>query len=191
MDNILFDFIGKYMTLSEKEKKAMRSLDVFRNFKKGTVLLKEGQYSKDGFFVLKGCIRSYYILDGDEKTTEFYTEMEGTTPHCVLTGKPSEYYISCVEDSIIIVSNTDMEQEMFEKFPRFETLCRLLSEDLLAKKQFSFDEFKTSSPEKRYGNLMETRPDLIQRVPQHQLSSYLGVTPQSLSRIRYRIMKRV
>ena len=78
----------------------------------------------------------------------------------------------------------------FEKFPKFETLCRILSEDLLAKQQFDFDEFKTSSPEQRYLNLLERRPDLIQRVPQHQLASFLGIKPQSLSRLKSRILQK-
>jgi CRP-like cAMP-binding protein len=189
MQNLLFDFISKYIPLSEEEKNAIVSLDIFRSVKKGTTLLKEGQNSKDGYFVLKGCIRTYYIINGEEKTTAFYTEMEGLTPHCVINKKPSEYYISCVEDSIISVANPDMEVEIFEKFPKFETLCRILSEELLAKQQTNFDEFKTSSPEQRYLNLLQKRPELIQRVPQHQLASYLGITPQSLSRLRARILE--
>jgi CRP-like cAMP-binding protein len=165
----------------------MVSLDIFRTFKKGTVLLKEGQHSIDGYFVLKGCIRTFYVIDGEEKTTSFYTEIEGITPNCVISKQPSEYFISCVEDSIIIVSNPNMEVEIFEKFPKFETLCRILSEQLLAKSQIIFDEFKISSPEKRYLNLLQNRPDLLQRVPQHQLASYLGIKPQSLSRLRTRL----
>ena len=189
MENILFDFISKYISLSEVEKKTIVSLDIFRTVKKGSILLKEGQKSNDGYFVLNGCIRTFYIIDGEEKTTDFYTEMEGHTPSCVLSKKPSQYSISCVEDSIITVSNPDMEAEVFEKFPKFETLCRILSEQLLSKSQSSFDEFKTSSPEKRYLNLLENRPDLLQRVPQHQIASYLGIKPQSLSRMRARIIE--
>ncbi|HMR82985.1 MAG TPA: Crp/Fnr family transcriptional regulator, partial [Niabella sp.] len=68
--------------------------------------------------------------------------------------------------------------------------CRILSEHLLAKSQVSFDTFKTSSPEQRYLNLMQDRPDLLQRIPQHQLASYLGITPQSLSRLRARIAEK-
>lgn len=80
-----------------------------------------------------------------------------------------------------------MERITFEKFPRFETLCRLLSEQLLAGNQAQFDAFRTSTPEQRYLHLMRTRPDLLQRVPQYQLASYLGIQPQSLSRIRKRL----
>lgn len=190
MHDILFDFLDNYITLSIEEKNAILDLDIFHTFTKDEMLLREGQRSRHGYFVLKGCIRSFYNIDGEEKTTAFYTEMEGVTPHCVGTGKPSEYSIACVEDSILTVSDPSMEEEMFRKFPKFETLCRLLSEDLLAKKQLDLDQFKTSSPEQRYVQLLEHRPDLIQRVPQHQLASYLGIKPQSLSRIKARIFEK-
>jgi len=190
MQDLLFDFISKYISLTEDEKKAIVSFDIFRSVKKGTTLLKEGQKSNEGYFVLKGCIRKYYIIGGEEKTTAFYTEMEGLTPHCVINKAPSEHYISCVEDTILIVTNPDMEADSFNKFPKFESLCRVLSEELLAKQQINFDEFKTSSPEQRYLNLLQKRPDLIQRVPQHQLASYLGIKPQSLSRLRARIIEK-
>lgn len=190
MQDILFDFISKYISLTDEEKNAILSVDIFRSVKKGTILLKEGQRSKDSYFVLKGCIRTYYDIDDEEKTTAFYTEMEGLTPNCVLSKTPSEYYVSCIEDSIITVSNTDMETEINSKFPKFETMCRMMAEENLAKKQIDFDEFKTSSPEQRYLNLLEKRPDLIQRVPQHQLASYLGIKPQSLSRLRGRLLEK-
>lgn len=190
MQDLLFDFVSKYIPLTKEEKNAMISLDIFRTEKKGTVLLKQGQKSMDGYFVLKGCIRTYYVIDGEEKTTAFYTEMEGHTPNCVISKEPSEYYVATTEDSIITVSNPDMEDEMFERFPKFEKLCRVMSEELIVKQQINFDDFKTSSPEQRYLNLLENRPDLFQRVPQHQLASYLGVKPQSLSRLRARILEK-
>jgi CRP-like cAMP-binding protein len=190
MQDLLFDFISKYIALTEDEKNAILSLDIFRPVKKGTILLKEGQQSKNSYFVLKGCIRTYYVLESEEKTTAFYTEMEALTPPCVISKTPSEYYISCVEDTILVVSNADMGVAINRKFPKFEIMCRILSEELLAKQQIDFDAFKTSSPEQRYLNLVQKRPDLIQRVPQHQLASYLGIKPQSLSRLRARILEK-
>jgi CRP-like cAMP-binding protein len=190
MQDTLFNFLSKYIPLTEDEKNAILSLDIFRSIKKGTILLKEGQKTTENYFVLKGCIRKYYIVEGEEKTTAFYTEMEGLTPHCAINDEPSEYYISCVEDSIMIIANPEMGVELFNKFPKFESLCRVLSEDLLAKQQIDFDAFKTTSPEQRYLNLIQKRPDLIQRVPQHQLASYLGIKPQSLSRLRARILEK-
>nr|WP_288835564.1 Crp/Fnr family transcriptional regulator [uncultured Flavobacterium sp.] len=190
MQQILFDFLTKYVPLTEEEKNAIVSLDIFRSVKKGTVLLEEGQITKESYFVLQGCIRKYYVLEGEEKTTAFYTEMEGLTPHCVASQTASEYYVSCTEDCILIVSNADMESEVNGKFPKFDTLCKILSEERLGKQQIDFDAFKTSSPEQRYLNLLQSQPDLIQRVPQHQLASYLGIKPQSLSRLRARILEK-
>lgn len=133
MQDILFDFISKYISLTEDEKNALLSLNLFHLVKKGTVLLKEGQKSQESYFVLKGCIRTYYIIDGEEKTTSFYTEMDAITPHCVINKAPSDYFISCVEDSILLISNADMTVEINSKFPKFDIMCRLLSEELLAK----------------------------------------------------------
>ena len=191
MQDLLFDFISKYISLTEDEKNAITSLNIFRTMKKGATLLKEGQKSNEAYFVIKGCIRKYYITDGEEITTAFYTEMEGLTPHCVINNAPSDYFISCVEDSIVTVTNSDMEVEVNSKFPKFDIMCRKLGEELLAKQQIDFDNFKTSSPEQRYLNLLQNRPDLIQRVPQHQLASYLGIKPQSLSRLRARLIKKI
>lgn len=188
MTDILFDFISRYVSLSEEEKKFILSLDILRAVKKGSILLKEGQLSKESYLVLKGCIRTYYNVDGEEKTTNFFTELEVLIPPCVSSKTPSKYYVACVEDTMLAVSNSDLEAKLFKKFPKFESFSRILSEELLTQQQINFDEFKTSSPEQRYQDLLEKRPDLMQRVPQHQLASYLGIIPPSLSRLRARIM---
>ena len=121
MQDILFNFISKYISLTEDEKNAILSLDLFRSVKKGTILLKEGQKSKDGYFILKGCIRKYYIINGEEKTTDFFTEMEALTPHCVTNKAPSEYFISCVEDTILTVADPDIGVEVNAKFQMLQS----------------------------------------------------------------------
>lgn len=190
MEKILFDYIENYISLSEEEKQIIKDLSLTKYCRKGTVLVEADKKSQDNYFVLKGCLRCYYIVDGEEKTTEFYTELEILSPPCVMDGSYSKYYLTCAEDTVLLVSNPQIEQEAFAKFPRFETLCRVLSEQLATKTKVEFDNFKTSNPEKRYLSLIENRPDLIQRIPQHQLASYLGITPQSLSRLRRRIVKK-
>lgn len=187
MENELFDYLAQYMPLTDAEKQVIMDLKLVKKLKKGTVLLSEGQTSTESYFVLKGCIRSYYVVDGEEKTTDIFVEMEAFTPICVINKKPSQHFVACVEDCLLLVSKQEMEANVNAQFPRFETLCRVLSEELLAKKRSSLDDFKTTSPELRYQKLTETRADLIQRIPQHQLASYLGITPQSLSRIRKRM----
>ncbi|TWI85781.1 CRP-like cAMP-binding protein [Lacibacter cauensis] len=189
MKDLLFDFIAKYITLTEEEKNAILQLNIFHTVKKGVILLKEGQYSKESYFVLRGCIRTYYLKDGEERTTAFYTEMEALTPNCVIHQTPSDYYVSCLEDTVLSISNADKETEINSQFPKFEIMCRKMSEEILAKQRKDLDEFKISSPEQRYLNLLQNRPDLFQRVPQQQLASYLGITPQSLSRLRARVLE--
>lgn len=90
MENALLEFITKYITLTAEEKSTITSLKVFHTLKKGSFLLKEGQYSDESYFVLNGCLRSFYVIGGEEKTTAFYSEMEGFTPNCVLTKQPSD-----------------------------------------------------------------------------------------------------
>lgn len=190
MEKILFDFTDAHILLSDEEKQFILDSDLVIHYKKETVLLEAGKKSQDSYFVVKGCLRCYYIVDGEEKTTEFYTESEVLSPACVTEGTASDYYISCLEDTLLLVSNPKIEEVSFVKFPRFETLCRIVSEKLAAKTKMEFDTFKTSNPEQRYLALIKNRPDLLQRVPQHQLASYLGITPQSLSRLRNRIVKK-
>lgn len=185
----LFAFLEQMLPLTQDERDAILRLDIFKEYPKGTVLLKAGQVSDDYYFVVKGCFRTYFIQDGEEKCTGFYTEFENHNPLCVGTGKPSTYYIECLEDSMLVVARPDMEQRLFQEFPKFESLCRIQAERLLAKSQEEFNAFKFSSAEKRYLGLMESRPHILQRVPQHMIASYLGIQPESLSRIRKRLAK--
>ncbi len=189
MEDILFEYIEKYTTLTPEEKQIITDLAIFKDFKKGSILLKEGQFSSDNYLVITGCLRTYYIVDGEERTTAFYTESNSFTPVCTVNGTASDHYIACVEDSIVTVGNNEINKTIFEKFPRFKTLCRSVTEELLANNQSSFDNFKITNPEQRYLDLLKNKPGLMQRVPQHQLASYLGIKPQSLSRIRKRLLQ--
>lgn len=184
--DLLLGFVSKYVSLTEDEQELIRSLDLLRREKKGSVLLSAGEQPTYVYLVLTGCIRTYYVIDGEEKTTNFYTELEGLTPPGILQNAPSEYFIGCVEDTVLAAAHVGMEAEVLSRYPVFEKLCRLFSEELAARQQMDFDAFKLSSPEARYLNLLQTRPGLIQRVPQYQLASYLGITPQSLSRLKAR-----
>lgn len=190
MENYLFDYLDQFMPLSKEEEKAIIDLNIFRSFKKGTVLVKEGDIIKGGYFVVKGCLRCYYIIDGEEKTTAFYTEFESLSLISSSNKSRASHFVSCEEDSIITVGNPEMGKEVIEKFPRFQKLCLIVSEQLLAKNLASFADFKNASPEQRYINLLKNRPDLLQRVPQHQIASFLGIKPQSLSRIRKRLAQK-
>ena len=190
MENEILKYLSKYVTITDELEQAILESDFIRSYKKGTILLKEGAVSNECYFVIKGCIRCYYLVDGEEKTTEFYTEEESVTPSAFGKHTPSECYLECIEDTIAGVGTPEQEIEMYRKFPQIESLNRALGEAIMAKYQNTFAEFKMASPEQRYLNLMKTRPDLLLRAPQHQIASYLGIKPESLSRIRKRVMKK-
>ncbi len=161
-----------------------------QKYKKGTILLREGEKANECYLILKGCIRSYALKNGDEKTVEFFTEEQSVSPPNFGKSTPSEIYLECLEDTVAVISTPEQETEMFCKFPELESVCRIQTEELMANYQSSFTDYKMASAEDRYRKLLKERLDLIQRVPQYQLASYLGIKPESLSRIRKRISKK-
>jgi CRP-like cAMP-binding protein len=191
MKKELLKYISKFPMLSEQEVKDIVENLTVGKFKKGDLLLKAGEINSECYFVLKGCLRQYYLIDGEEKTTAFYTEEQGVVSvTSYLEQTPANHYLICMEDSILIIGNMSGGLEMYEKFPKLETITRAIMEQDHAKTQESLAFFITSTPEERYLNLLKTRPTLLQRVPQHQLASYLGITPESLSRIRKRVIEK-
>ena len=187
MEEELFKYLAQHIHLTEEDKDMFASMDLFRSYKKGHIILREGAVAKCSYFVIKGCLSSFYIKNGEEKTTGFYLEEEGISPEGLTTQTPSKYTIRCEEDSILLVASPDMEQSVFQKYPKFESLCRILSEKEVIKMQKRYDDYVTSNPEERYLKLMRDQPELLQRVPQYQIASYLGIKPESLSRIRKRL----
>lgn len=188
MEHRIIKYLSKYTVVTEELEKSIAESTFIVSYKKGTLLLKEGAISNECYFILKGCIRSYFLKDGEEKTIEFYTEEQAVTPSSYGKSIPSKYYLECLEDVVVSIGNPLLEKETFHKYPQLESLSRVIAEVIMAKNQESFAEFKTSNPEERYLNMLKNRPDLIQRVSQHQIASYLGVKPESLSRIRKRII---
>lgn len=187
-NDILRRFISQFPSLTEEEARRIAEQMPVREALKGTVLLSEGAIAHECYFVLQGCVRQYRLDDGKEHTTAFFTEGQAVVPFASYMQKiPSAHSFSCVEDSVLIVGNPEQEQEMYSAFPSLVGITKAFTEQGFGAMQEEFSTFISSSPEERYLHLLRTRPYLLQRVPQHQIASYLGVTPESLSRIRKRI----
>jgi CRP-like cAMP-binding protein len=185
----IIKFISQFVRLSETEAEALLDTLDIRVFKKGDFLLKEGQVKDLCCFVLKGCVRQYYLVDGEEKTTNFYTEGQPVIPHEGVANRlPAKFFLSCIEECILIVGSKIDDATFSEKFPKVDSASRIALESLWSNQQEQFAHFMINSPEERYLHLLDTRPDLLDRVPHYQLASYLGIKPESLSRIRKRIM---
>lgn len=186
------EFLNKMASLisfTEEEFTAMQNNNVYRVYKKGEVLLKKGQYSTTSYYLIKGCFKSYELIDGEEKIINFYTESDSFIPICLMNNMPSKHYLVCLEDCLVSVSSPEIKEFKFKNLPCFERLYRIFAEQSLAKIQIEYVDFKTTTAEMRYLKLIADKPDLLQRIPQYLIASYLGIKPQSLCRIRKRLLK--
>lgn len=189
MKNILMKYMTRFTTLNENEQKAILEELQIEEHKKGTLLLRQGDISTTCYFVLKGCVRQYSIDEmGKEVTSNFYTEEQAISNfNHHKQNKSSPYSLMCLEDCILVVGDLDIEKEMYIKYTQLETMTRKVIEQNFGQVQDELAEYIASSPEERFKALLRKRPHLIDRVPQHQLASFLGITPESLSRIKKRI----
>lgn len=188
MKDELTKFLLQFPALKQEELESLSEDLITKTFQKGTVLLKAGAIPRNCYFVLKGCIREYIIVDGVEKTTAFFTEAYGAvSSKCYSEQTPANSNLVCIEDVVLMVGDPIQDQKMFAKYPFLMSIVTKMMEKGWEKTKEDFASFIISSPKERYLNILKNRPELVHRVPQHQLASYLGVTPESLSRIRKRI----
>lgn len=189
MKSILFKYMSKFTSLNDEEQQAIAKEIKMEEFKKGTILLRQGEVPTKCYFVLKGCIRQYSVDEkGKEVTSNFYTEEQAIAVfNNHKLDKSSEYTFACLEDSVLVVGELNTEQDMYSKYTQLEIMTRKMIEESFGNVQDEFATFIASTPEERFKTLLLNRPKLIDRVPQHQLASYLGITPESLSRIKKRV----
>jgi len=157
-------------------------------FRKGAILIEQGDVPKQCFFVLEGCARKFSVdAEGKEVTSDFFTENQSITIFTDDEDQESPYSVACLEDSIMIVGELDEQDSELEKYPEFESIVLKMMQSGMGELQDTFASFIRMTPEERVKHMMSKRPELFTRVPQHQLASYLGLTPESLSRIKGRL----
>ncbi|MCD9584848.1 Crp/Fnr family transcriptional regulator [Tenacibaculum maritimum] len=188
MLNVIVSYIARYIELNKEEIEVIKDLIRIEVFKKGTLLLKKGEVAESYYFNVKGCIRLYYMVNGEEKTTFFYTENQFVSSIKSFTRQvPSNHFFECEEDCILGVLSYEAEKKLLRKFPKFEQLYKVILEEQLSHYQEVLSSFITTKPEERYKSFFKSHPALVQRIPQYKLASYLGIAPESLSRIKRRI----
>ncbi len=191
MEEIMSQFLAENMNVTEEEAAFIAECMPVRTYPKGTVLLRAGQVATECYMNFKGLVRRYYLVDGEERTTAFYTENQAVASLLSYNTKtPADHYLECVEETTLAVLTYEKELLMFQRYPEFERMCRVGVEVQYGQHQEMMARYMTSSPEERYLHLLETSPDLLNRVPQYHLASYLGIKPESLSRIRKRVMQK-
>jgi CRP-like cAMP-binding protein len=191
MTDQILNNVKSIVKLSKIEEMALlQSLD-YKQFKKNEIILQQGSICNSVMFINKGCIRYFYLKDGEEITGQFFSENNWFTDYdSYLTNKPSEIIIQALEDcTIVFIQKTKLEQ-LYEKHVVFERLGRLLAENAFIGLRSRYKSSMLLSPEDRYKAFLKNRPEIAQRVAQHYIASFLGIKPQSLSRIRKRIFSK-
>ena len=152
-----------------------------------TILLREGEISRQAYYIQKGCIRLWFNDNGKDITFQFFFEGQGVSSmESFRTGRPSLFNLETIEPcSLLTITKGDFEK-MIAEAPGFRDV---VEENIYLRLEHYFALFLSrirDTPEQRYRNLLRDHPEIVQRIPQHYIASYLGITPVSLSRIRSR-----
>lgn len=192
MINSLLNNIQNLIRLSQEEKDIVTALFKEKTYKKGDFFLVEGQICKQVGFVTKGLMRYYINHDGEEKTYAFSQENQYVCNYeSFLPQNPSSKIIQALEDSdVFVISHSDL-QLLYAKVREGERYGRIAIETVFLQILKDINSLYTETPEVRYERFLHNHPDLQQRISQYHIASFVGVKPQSLSRIRKRIFNKI
>lgn len=191
MIQALIEYFKVRQPLSEKEEAFIQSLLPVRNVPKGEYLLKEGDVSKAFWFNLSGIVRMYYTREGQARTTYFYEENTFISAYKSFTRQtPAQMNFQVLEDTLLAEIRVDMVPIILKFSSTFEALARIAMEEEMVVNQEIIASLLTKTPEERYAKLLAEKPALFQRISQHYIASYIGVAPESLSRLKKRVHNR-
>ena len=181
--------IKSITSLNEVEEKAFLSILEVKTIKKKEFLLQEGKVCNKITFVNIGIMRLFYNIEGVENTIQFFFGDSWYTDYAsFLTGQPSIENMQALKTSEVVQFKKEDLYKLYDSMPIFEKVGRIFAENAYLSIS-QLNQMKTNEePKARYINLLKTRPELVQQIPQHYIASYLGIKPETLSRIRKRIL---
>jgi CRP-like cAMP-binding protein len=186
MTNKIASYIDKFVKLTDEEKVIFCSCFNELKIKKRQFIVQPNFITKHRHYVLKGAFRAYVVADeGQEHTITFAIEDWWITDYnSYIFQQPATMFVVALEDSLILQIDYEKEQELKSKNHKFETFFRIIAERGLASQQRRIISNLTQTAEERYEYFSNKYPQIVQRVPQYALASYLGMTTEFLSRIR-------
>lgn len=184
-----FRSFNKKVPLTLEEEALIKTYLKPKKLRKKQYLLQEGDVCKSFAFIEKGALKSYSVDDaGNEYIIQF--GIEGwfiSDLYSFITGEPATYNIDAIEDSELVLISHSANEELLRILPKYETFTRLNITGAYLAMQKRLTSIISSPLEERYENFIKLYPDIVQRVPQHMIASYMGLTPETLSRVRRRI----
>ena len=189
MFELFFQNFNSKVELTPEEEAQIKNYLTPKKLRKKQYLLQEGDVCKTIAFIEKGALKAYSVDDnGNEHIIQF--GLEGWTIsdlYSFLTAEPSTYNIDAIEDSELVLINKSAHEELLLNVPKYETYTRLNITGAYLAMQKRLTSIISSPVEERYENFTALYPNIVQRVPQHMIASYMGLSPETLSRIRRRI----
>jgi CRP-like cAMP-binding protein len=184
----LINYISKYVKLDEAELAYFTSFLKIKKVKKRQLLVQPGFICKDKSYVLKGALRAYLVdNEGKDHTLAFAIEDWWISDYSSLIyQEPATLFVEALEDSVLIQISYESEQEFLRKIPKLEKFERIITQRSLAFQHKRLLANFTHTAEERYDEFMNKYPQIVNRVPQYALASYLGFTTEYLSKIRNR-----
>ena len=191
MYDLILKNISRFITLSSEEEQYFTSLLKLKKLKKKQYLLQEGDISHHEYFVNKGCVRTYTIDEkGQEHIIQFAIEDWWTGDmYSFLTHTPAKYTIDALEDSELLCLEKSGLEELYIKVPKFEKFFRHLLQNAFVSLQERVIGNLSQPADERYCTFITKYAEMEKRLPLKQIASYLGITPESLSRIRSQYIK--
>lgn len=190
MFEVLFSKVEEKIKLSDVEKDICKSLFSPKKLRKRQYILQQDDICKNLIFVEKGILRSYSVdSKGNEHILQFAPEGWWISDvYSFLTGEAAVYNIEAIEDSELLLISRSSLDELYERVPKFERYFRLLSQSNMVATHRRLTASLSDSADEKYLRLLSAYPNIVARVPQHMIASYLGITPETLSRVRKRIV---
>jgi CRP-like cAMP-binding protein len=191
MHEQLINSISCFIHLSAEEKEWITNKFIPRKYGKNDYFLREGQVCREAGFIVEGLV-GYVIskANGEELTVDFNKEQEYTCNYASFLDKsPSASSIQCIEPTTILVISYNDLQTFYTHVVEGQKFGRLMCEFLYVQAIKKVSSMYSNDPEERYLQFLETYADLVPRLPQYYISSFVGVKPPSLSRIRKRLAK--
>ena len=191
MQSIL-ENIAKHVTLTPEEQELFLSKTETRQFKVKTILLSAGEVATCTYFVNSGILRSFNINDNIiEHVLHFACEGWWIGDmYSYISEKPGNLFIEVLEDAEVVIITKENHQKLYQEIPKLERFFRILAENSLVSHQERLMDNLSLTAEERFEKFCSKYPTLIQKVPQKQIASYIGVTPEFFSKMKSRMLKK-